>query len=338
MKKIAVIGAEEGVGREVLTLLAEEGVPAGSVVALEPRSVLGNMVSYGEDDELDVLGLDTFDFKNVEIAVFAVAAEIVKKYAQKAVAAGAKVISCSDAFAGDDKIPMVICGLNDDKLTGLEKNIVSVPSAEFAQLLIPLQNIIRDNGLKRLVISAYTSVSCCGRAAMDELFNQTRKIFMNETLADDQSVFHKQVAFNVIPQVGDFIGEETSGEWAFNSEVKQILGGEVKVHANCAIVPAFLGTAMFINMECAKELDVDKARQKIEEVDGVVVFDKQVDGGYVTLHDAQGENGIYVSRLRQDTGVENGISLWCVADTLRAAGAGNIVGIIRRLQNGGKLN
>ena len=337
MKKIAVIGVEEGVGREVLNLLAEENVPLGNVVALEPRSALGNIVSYGEDDELDVLSLDAFDFHDVEIAVFAVSTEVSKKYAPKAVAAGARVIDCSAAFVGDADIPMVVSGINEDRLPGMKKGIVSVPSAEVAQMLIPLQNIARDCGIRRIVVSTYSSVSSYGREAMDELFNQTRKIFMNETLADDQKVFHKQIAFNAVPQVGDFIGEETACEWAFNAEAKQILGGEVKVHANCAVIPAFIGSVQYLNVECAKEIDVDVARRLIKEVKDVVVFDKQVDGGYVTLHDVQGENGIYVSRLRQDNSVENGISLWCAADSLRAAGARNIVNIIRSLQKN-KLN
>ncbi|MBQ7285549.1 MAG: aspartate-semialdehyde dehydrogenase [Alphaproteobacteria bacterium] len=337
MKKIAVIGIEEGIGREVLNLLAEENISPKNVVALEPRSALGNMVSYGEDDELDVLSLDNFDFKDVEVAIFAVSTEVVRKYAPKAVAAGAKVIDCSGAFVGDEDVPMIVSGINDDILLGMKKNIISVPSADVAQMLIPLQNIARQFDIKRIVVSTYSAVSGYGRAAMDELFNQTRKIFMNETLADDQKVFHKQIAFNVIPQVGEFIGEETACEWNFNAQTKQVLGGEVKVHANCAMIPAFIGSAQFINVECHKEIDVDEARQQIKKVKDVIVFDKQVDGGYVTLHDAQGENGIYISRLRQDAGVENGFSLWCIADNLRAAGARNVLNIIHCIQNN-KLN
>lgn len=337
MKKIAVIGVEESLGREVLNLLSEANIPLRNVLALEPRSVLGNIVSYGEDDDLDVLSLEGFDFKDVEIAVFATSAEVCKKYVSKAVSAGAKVIDCSGAFVGDNEIPMVVHGINDDRLPGMKKGIVSVPSAEVTQMLIPLQNIAKICGIRRIIVSTYTSVASYGREAMDELFNQTRKIFMNDTLVDDQKVFHKQIAFNVVPQVGDFIGEETSYEWAFNAETKQVLGGEVKVHANCAVIPAFIGSAQYINVECDKEVDVDIARKLIKEVKDVIVFDKQVDSGYVTLHDVQGENGIYVSRLRQDSSVENGISLWCAADNLRAAGARNIINIIHSLQKN-KLN
>ena len=210
--------------------------------------------------------------------------------------------------------------------------MVSVPAAEVAQMLIPLQNIHKQYNIKRIVVSTYSSTSAFGRQGMDELFNQTRKIFMNETLADDQNVFHKQIAFNVIPHLGDFIGEETSIEWAFNAETKQIFGGEVKVHANCSVVPAFIGSAQYINVECTNDIDVSDAKDYIKKTKGVIVFDKQVDGGYVTLHDVQGEDNIYVSRFRQDSSVENGISFWCVADNLRSAAAANICQIIKKWQ------
>ena len=323
MSKIAIIGVEENGGREVLNLLAENGRKPQEVIALEPRSALGNMVSYGEEDEIDVLSLDGFDFKGVAVAVFTSAAPVAKKYIPLALKAGAKVIDASGASAGEPEVPMIVAGINDDKAAG--RDLIAVPSAEVCQMLIPLQKIQQNYQIKRLVVSTYSSVSAYGRSGMDELFNQTRKIFMNDTLVDDQAVFHKQIAFNVIPHLGDFIGEETSCEWSFNTETKQVLGGDVKVHANCAVIPAFIGSAQFINVECGKEIDVAEAGEQIKKTDGVVVFDKQTDGGYVTLHDVQGENEIYVSRLRQDSSVENGISFWCVADNQRAASAKNIL-------------
>lgn len=329
MHKIAVIGVEEGLGREVLNLLSEQGVNAKDVYALAPRSALGSIVSYGEDDELDVLGLDTFDFKAVKVAVFATTSEVAKKYITTALKAGVKVVDASGASAGNPDVPMILAGFNNDKAQSCQ--MVSVPSAEVAQMLIPLQNLHNKYQIKRVVVSTYSSTSAFGRAGMDELFNQTRKIFMNDTLADDQNVFHKQIAFNAIPHLGEFIGEETNCEWAFNTETKQVLGGEIKVHANCAVIPAFVGSAQYINVEFTKEIDVDDAKAEIKKVKGVIVFDKQTDGGYVTLHDVQGENDIYVSRLRQDTSVENGISLWCVADNLRAASAKNILSVAKLL-------
>ena len=330
MQKVAIIGVEEGVGREVLNLLAEQGTKPQDVVALEPRSALGNMVSYGEDDELDVLSLDGFDFSKVKLAVFATSAEVAKKYIPHALKAGVKVVDASGASSESGKAPMIVCGINEDKLQE-GQNLVSVPTSEVCQMLLPLQAIHKDNTIKRIVVSTYSSTSVYGRPAMDELFNQTRKIFMNDTLVDDQAVFHKQIAFNVIPHMGDFIGEETSSEWNFNTETKQVLGGDVKVHANCAIIPAFIGSAQYVNVECAKDIDVSKVREQMKKIKGVIVFDKQVDGGYVTLHDVQGEDDIYVSRLRQDVSVENGISFWCVADNQRAAGAKNIMNILHLL-------
>ena len=212
------------------------------------------------------------------------------------------------------------------------RGLVAVPSAAVIQMLIPLQKIEREYAIKRIVVSTYTSTSVYGKEAMDELFSQIRKIYMNDTLADNQKVFNKQIAFNVIPQIGEFIGEETQSEWSMNAETKKILGGDVKVHANCAVVPAFIGTGLFINVECEHDVDVDDVRKLMKQTSGVVVFDKNLDGGYVTLTDVQGENDIYVSRLRQDVSSENGFSFWCVADNLRACVAKNAFEIIKMMQ------
>ena len=331
MKKIAVVGVQESIGREILSYLAEEGYKPEQVVALEPKSALGNMVSFGEDDELDVESLDKFDFSGVAAAVFCVAAEVAKKYVPHALAKGVKVVDWSSAFFGDPDVPMIISGINGEKLSAAKRGLVMVPSAGVTQMLLPLKNIHEQYQITRIVVSDYTSTSVYGKEGMDELFNQTRKIFMNDTLVDDQQVFHKQVAFNVIPQVGDFQGDETVVEWAFNAETKQILGPDVRVHANCAIIPAFIGCGQYVNVECAKDIDVEDARELMKKVPGIVVFDKHVDGGYVTVNDVQGENDIYISRLRQDTSVENGISFWCVADNLRAGVAKNALAVAKLL-------
>ena len=163
------------------------------------------------------------------------------------------------------------------------------------------------------------------------LFAQTRKIFMNEPLVDDEKIFHKQIAFNVLPQVGEFIGDETKYEWSANVEIKKILGGNIKVHANCAVIPAFIGIGEFVNVECEDDVDIDQIRNQMRDTKGVVVFDKHVDCGYVSINDVQGENDIYVSRLRQDVSVENGFSFWCVADDLRAGTAQNAYNILKSL-------
>lgn len=331
MRKIAVVGVQEAVGREILSYLAEQGFRVQDVVALEPKSALGSQISYGEDDELDIEGLDRFDFSTIDTAIFTTTAEISKKYIPKALEKGVKIVDCSNAFFGDPDVPMIISGLNDDKISAAKKGLVAVPSADVTQMLVPLKNINEQYTISRIVVSNYTSASVYGKEGMDELFNQTRKIFMNDTLADDQQIFHKQIAFNVIPQVGEFIGDETACEWSFNAETKQILGSHVKVHANCAIIPAFIGCGQYVNVEFAGDIDVEDARNLMKKVPGVVVFDKRVDGGYVTINDVQGENDIYVSRLRQDTSVENGISFWCVADNLRAGLAKNALAVAQLL-------
>ncbi len=331
MSKIAVAGAQNSIGREILNFLEENAYPADDIYALEPKAPLGTMISYGEDEDLDVFNLEDFDFSKVDIAIFATSAEISKKFVPAALAKNVKAIDCSPAYLSESSVPMIISGLNDAQVSQAEKGLVMVPSAAVCQILRPLSKIIGKFGLKRLVVSTYSSTSVYGKEAMDELFNQTRKIFMNDTLANDQHFFHKQIAFNVIPQVEDFIGDETGCEWAINAEVKKIAGAEIKVHANCAVIPAFIGCGAFVNAECLEETDVDDVLKEMKSTKGVTIFDKHVDGGYVTLTDVQGENNIYVSRLRQDTSVDNGFSFWSVADNLRAGVAQNAFEVMKLL-------
>lgn len=329
MSKIAVIGVLESVGREILSYLAEDGIKAKDVVAIDYKSVLGNQVSYGEDDELDVLNLDDYDFVGVDAAIFATTAELAKRYVPKALAKGVKVIDSSTAFFADSDVPMIVAGVNNDKISEAKRGLVSIPSAAVTQMLTPLSGVNEKYLLKRIVVSTYMSTSIYGKEAMDELFDQIRKIYMNDTLADNQKIFNKQIAFNVIPQVGEFLGDETDCEWALNAETKKVLNGNIKVHANCAVVPTFIGCGQFINVECEDEVDIDDIRQLMAKIPGVIVFDKQVNGGYVTMTDVQGENDIYVSRLRQDVSVENGISFWCVADNLRVGVAKNAFAVMK---------
>ena len=329
MTKIAVAGAQDSLGREVLSFLEEDGIPAADVTALDSKAPLGTMVSYGEDDELDVFNLDDYDFKGIDIAIFATPSAVSKRFIPKALNRGVKVVDCSDAFFSEADVPLVIAGVNDEKVTETARGLVAIPSAPVAQMLLPLSEVHKNYSIKRIIASTYSSTSIYGKDAMDELFNQTRKIFMNDTLADDQKVFHKQIAFNVIPQVEEFIGDETACEWAINAQTKKIWGGDIKIHANCAVIPAFIGSAQYVNVECASEVDVDEVRKLMKATKGVVVFDKNVDGGYVTINDVQGESEIYVSRLRQDVSVDNGFSFWCVADNLRAGIAKNAFEVMK---------
>ncbi|MBQ8436866.1 MAG: aspartate-semialdehyde dehydrogenase, partial [Alphaproteobacteria bacterium] len=312
-------------------LLEENSYGVEDVFALEYKAPLGTLVSFGEDDELDVYNPDEFDFAQVQVVIFAVDDEISKKYASKALNKGCKIIDCSQAFFADDDVPMIVSGVNDEDINKAKRGIVSVPSSSVTQMLLPLAKVHEQFGVKRIVVSTYMSTSIYDKDGMDELFAQVRKIYMNDTLADDQNIFKKQIAFNVIPQVEEFIGEETACEWAMNAQTKKVLGGNMKVHANCAIVPAFIGCAEFVNVECEKETDGDEVRKLMKASKNVVVFDKNVDGGYVTLTDVQGENNVYVSRLRQDVSVENGFSFWCVADNLRAGIAQNAVSVLKLL-------
>ena len=331
MSKIAVVGVQSSIGREVLSFMSENDYKSKDIIALEPGSVLGNMVSFGEEEDLDVLNLNDFDFSKVEIAIFATTEAIAKQFIPKALARGCKVIDCSQAYVSDSDVPLVIEGYNSEQIAHAVKGLIAVPSAAVAQILVPLQKVQKEYGIKRIVVSTYASTSVYGKEAMDELFTHTRKIYMNDSLADDQKVFNKQIAFNVIPQVGEFIGEETQNEWSINAEIKKILGGQVKVHANCAVIPAFIGSGQYINVECEHEVDVDDVRKLMKQTGGVVVFDKNLDGGYVTLADIQGEDNIYVSRLRQDVSVENGFSFWSVADDLRAGVAKNAFSVLQQI-------
>lgn len=331
MTKYAIVGAEESVGREILSFMEEDSIKASNVFAVDVNAPLGTQVSYGEDEELDVHNLETFDFSQVNAAVFATTAEVAKRFIPKAIKAGVKVVDATGATFEDSDVPMIISGVNEAEIKKATKGLVTIPSAAVTQMLIPLKAVHDKYKIKRMVVNCYVSTSIYGKEAMDELFDQTRKIFMNESLVDNQKVFNKQIAFNIIPQAGEFIGDETSFEWAMNAETKKVLGVDVKVHANFAVIPAFIGTAQYVNVECAEEIDADEARKLMKSTKGVVVFDKKVDGGYVSLVDVQGEDNIYVSRVRQDVSVENGISFWCVADNLHVGMAKNAYAVMRDL-------
>lgn len=320
MPKIAVAGVKSSIGHEFLSLLNEKGIPVDDVFALETKSPLGTLVSYGEDDELDVYSLDEFDFKKVQIVVFATTQEIGKRFIKKAVAARCKVIDLSGATFTDSSVPLVVPEVNGE-LLAQQPQVVGVPTSTVFQILLPLSGFIKNHQLKRLVVTIFNSTSFYGREAMDELFTQSRRIFLNETLVDDEQVFKKQIAFNVLPQVGEFVGDETALEWRVNAEIKKVLAAGIKVHANAAFVPTFIGDAVFVNAEFADDVDAEAARASMQAQKNVVVFDKTVDGGYVSVDDVQGEDNVYVSRIRQDVSVENGISFWSVADNLRAGSA-----------------
>lgn len=329
MKKIAVIGIMSSQGRELLNILEENNTSPEDIFAVDTDCPLGTQISYGEDTDIDVFNLRDFDFSSAKICVFCSTEEISKHYVPRALAKGSFVIDCSGAYTTDSDVPLIIPEINAEKISNARKGIVALPSPLVLQTLIPLKKIAEKINITRLMINAYISASVYGKEAMDELFTQTRKIFMNEPLVDDEQIFHKQIAFNVLPQVGEFIGDETKYEWLANVEIKKVLNENLKVHANCAVIPSFIGIGAFINVECAQEVDVDDIRNLMRDTQGVVVFDKHVDCGYVSINDIQGENDVYVSRLRQDVSVENGFSFWSVADNLRAGTAQNAYNLLK---------
>ncbi len=329
MEKIAIVGATNSLGREILNIFEENNIKAENVMAVDVNSPLGTQVSYGEDVDMDVFNLEDFDFSSVKSAVFATTEEIAKHYIKRAVQKKVKVIDCSGAYALDNEVPLILSGFNSEKIKEAKNDIIALPSPEAAQIIKALSKVTESCKITRMVINAYMPASVYGKEGMDELFTQTRKIFMNEPLVDDEKVFKRQMAFNVLPQVGEFIGDETKFEWALNVEIKKILGADVKVHANCAFVPSFVGIGEFVNVECSDEVDVDEIRNIMRDTNGVIVFDKHVDCGYVSVTDVQGESDVYVSRLRQDVSVENGFSFWCVADDLRAGIAQSAYALVK---------
>lgn len=331
MEKIAIVGATNSLGREILNILEENGTKADDIFAVDTNSPLGTQVSYGEDVDMDVFNLEDFDFSSVKLAVFATSEEVAKHYIHRATDKKVKVVDCSGAYALDSDVPLVLGQFNSELAKDAKKGIVAIPSPQVAQLLKALQKVAENHKITRMVINAYMPASVYGREAMDELFTQTRKIFMNEPLVDDEKVFKKQIAFNVLPQVGEFIGDETKFEWSLNVEIKKVLGADIKVHANCAFVPSFVGIGEFVNVECADEVDVDEVRNMMRDTKGIVVFDKHVDCGYVSVNDVQGESDVYISRLRQDVSVENGFSFWCVADDLRAGTAQSVYALLKEI-------
>lgn len=320
MQKIAIIGVKENQGYEILNILAENSFNPQDILAVDPLAPLGTTVSFGEDDELGVSPLDSFDFNKADITIFCTTKEQTTKYLNKALSSQTKIIDLSGASFSNSSVLSIIPSINDDQITK-DTQIISIPSSTTYQSILPLANIIKTHKLKRLVINAFISTSHLGRPAMDELFSQSRKIFLNESLASQDNIFNKPIAFNILPQVGEFIGEETNFEWLLNAEIKKILSPEIKVHANASYVPTFIGDGVFVNAEFEDDIDASDFKTSLSNIKNLVVFDKNLDGGYVSVEDIQGEDNVYVSRIRQDISVENGISFWSVLDNLRAGSA-----------------
>ncbi|BAQ71061.1 aspartate-semialdehyde dehydrogenase [Rhodovulum sulfidophilum] len=325
--KVAVVGATGNVGREMLNILAEREFPVDEIAALASRRSLGTECSFG-DKIVKTQDLATFDFTGWDIALFAIGSDATKEYAPKAAKAGCIVIDNSSLYRYDPDVPLIVPEVNADAIEGYsKKNIIANPNCSTAQMVVALKPLHDRAKIKRVVVSTYQSVSGSGKEAMDELWNQTKGMYVPGQEVEP-SVYPKQIAFNVIPHIDVFLDDgSTKEEWKMVAETKKIVDTAIKVTATCVRVPVFVGHAEAINIEFEEFLDEDEARDILREAPGIMVVDKREDGGYVTPAECVGDFATFISRIRQDSTIENGLNLWCVSDNLRKGAALNAVQI-----------
>ena len=328
---VAVVGATGAVGREMLQTLAERKFPAAKVYALASSKSAGRELSYGEDDVIRVQALDSFDFSTADIALFSAGGETAKKFGTKAGDAGCIVIDNSSAFRMDDNVPLIVPEVNPNTVADMLKqnggrNIIANPNCSTAQLVVALKPLHDTYKVRRVVVSTYQATSGAGRPAMDELFNQTKGIFVNDEVRPE--LFTKQIAFNAIPHIDVFIDDGyTKEEWKMAVETKKILDTEIELVAHCVRIPVFIGHSEAVFVETERPVDENEARSLLREAEGVSVVDHRANEGYVTPVEAAREDSVYISRLRKDPSIENGLVFWCVSDILRKGAALNSVQI-----------
>jgi aspartate-semialdehyde dehydrogenase len=330
--KVAVVGATGNVGREMLEVLAERSFPADEVIALASRRSQGTEVSYG-DATLKVKALEHCDFSDVDICLMSAGGAVSKEWSPKIAAAGAVVIDNSSAWRYDADVPLIVPEVNAEAVAGFrKKGIIANPNCSTAQLVVALKPLHDRATIRRVVVSTYQSVSGAGKDAMEELDRQTKAIY---TLAEiEQNKFPKRIAFNVIPQVDVFMEDGyTREEWKMVAETKKILDPKIKLTATCVRVPVFIGHSEAVNLEFENPISADEARDVLRNAPGCLVIDKREPGGYVTPYEAAGEDATYISRIREDATVENGLVLWVVSDNLRKGAALNAVQIAEVLIN-----
>ncbi len=333
--RVAVVGATGAVGREMLKTLAERKFPVSEVAALASGRSTGQLVSFG-DQTLTVQNLDKFDFKGWDIGLFSPGAAISAVHAPRAAEAGCIVIDNTSQFRMEPDVPLVVPEVNPQALKRIRRGIIANPNCSTIQMVVALKPLHDRYGVKRVVVSTYQSVSGAGKEAMDELYAQTKATYVNDPIQQEQ--FTKQIAFNVIPHIDRFMPDgSTKEEWKMVVETKKILDPDIQVVATCVRVPVFIGHGEAVFIECAKPITVEGARAVLREAPGVVVFDHREDGGYITPLESQGEDATYVSRIRLDPTVENGLVFWCVSDNLRKGAALNAVQIAETLVAQGLL-
>ena len=324
--RVVVAGATGNVGHEILNILAEREFPVDEIAALASRRSLGTEVSFG-DRTLKTQDLDQFDFTGWDIALFAIGSDATRTYAPKAAAAGCIVIDNSSLYRYDPDVPLVVPEVNADAVLDCKKNIIANPNCSTSQLVVALKPLHDRARIKRVVVSTYQSVSGTGKEAIDELWDQTKGMYVPGQEVEP-SVYPRQIAFNVIPHIDSFLDSgDTREEWKMSAETKKILDPAIKVTATCVRVPVFVGHSEAVNIEFEDFLDEDEARDILREAPGIMVVDKREDGGYVTPVECVGDYATFVSRIRQDSTIENGLNLWCVSDNLRKGAALNAVQI-----------
>ena len=328
--KVAVFGATGAVGKEMLTILAERLFPADEVFPLASRKSMGVELSYG-DRTLVCQNAETFDFSKVDLVLMSAGGDPSREWSPKIAAAGAIVIDNSSAWRMDPDVPLVVPEVNPEALDGVSrKGIIANPNCSTIQLMVALKPIHDRAKIKRVNCATYQSVSGGGQAAMDELWTQTKGIYVNDEV--EPQAFTKQIAFNVIPHIDTFMEDgATKEEWKMTVETKKILDPSIQLHATCVRVPVFISHAVSANVEMEEHVSVEEAREAFSNQEGCVVVDYRQDEGYVTPKEAAGEDAVYVSRIREDITAENGLAFWCVSDNLRKGAALNAVQIAEKL-------
>ena len=328
--KIAVAGATGNVGREMLNILEERGFPADEVVALASRRSVGTEVSYG-DKTLKVKDLATYDFSDTDICLMSAGGNVSKEWSPKIGRQGCVVIDNSSAWRYDQDVPLIVPEVNPDAIDGFtRKNIIANPNCSTAQLVVALKPLHDRAKIKRVVVATYQSVSGAGKEGMDELFEQTRAVFVADPISNKK--FTKRIAFNVIPHIDVFMDDgSTKEEWKMVAETKKMLDPKIKLTATCVRVPVFIGHSEAVNIEFEKPISADEARDILREAPGCLVVDKREDGGYVTPLESAGEDATYISRIREDSTLDNALNMWIVSDNLRKGAALNTIQIAELL-------
>ncbi len=331
--RVAVVGATGNVGREMLDILSERQFPADEVFPIASRRSIGTEVSYGEKT-LKCFDLEQFDFTRADFCLMSAGSTVSKEWSPRIGAMGCTVIDNSSAWRYDQDVPLIVPEVNADAVAGFrKKNIIANPNCSTAQMVVVLKPLHDYATVERVVVSTYQSVSGAGKDAMDELWHQTKGKYVPGQEVEPKN-FPKEIAFNIIPHIDVFMEDGyTKEEWKMLAETKKILDPKIKVTATCARVPVFVGHAEAVNIEFEKPITVEEARNVLREAPGVMVVDKREPGGYITPIEAAGEFATFVSRIREDTTVENGLAMWIVADNLLKGAALNAIQIAETLVN-----